>query len=230
MPVINDLDLKLETGEVLRRQGFKKKNEIRPEIETIIFELIAEVENNGLLKPAVAYEIFSGEEMDRRQLSLKHVGDIRAGLLTSLIPDMKEIAVLVCTIGPGLEEKVTAYSCNGETLRGLLLDGIGSAAVDSLAVEACAIIAKEASSRGYQISSPISPGMPCLPLTEQEWLLKLVHAEHIGVSLTRSAVMVPRKSTSMVVGLGYNMETLTQTEICARCSLHSTCQYKYDHA
>jgi hypothetical protein len=54
MPVINDVNLKLETSEVLRRQGFKKKNEIRPEIESIIFELVAEVENYGLLKPAVA--------------------------------------------------------------------------------------------------------------------------------------------------------------------------------
>lgn len=226
MPVINDINLKLDTGEVLRRQGFKKQNEVRPEIESIIFELIAEVENNCLLKPAITYEIFSGEEMDRRQLSQQHVSD---RLLSSLIPDVKEIAVLVCTIGPGLEKQVTAYSCHGEILRALLLDGIGSAAVDSLAVDACTIIGKEGSSRGYQISSSISPGMPCLPLTEQKWLLELVHAEHIGVSLTTSAVMVPRKSTSMVIGLGYTMQKLTQAEICARCNLNRTCQYKYAH-
>jgi hypothetical protein len=43
-------------------------------------------------------------------------------------------------------------------LRGMLLDGIGSAAVDSLTEEACKLIADEASSRGYEASSPISPG------------------------------------------------------------------------
>ncbi|MCK4863676.1 MAG: hypothetical protein KAS25_05225, partial [Dehalococcoidales bacterium] len=109
--------------------------------------------------------------------------------------------------------------------RAMLLDGIGSAAVDILVQEACRFFSGEASKRGLQASSPVNPGMPGLPITEQQNLLELAHAGDIGVSLTSSGVMVPRKSTSMIIATGPVMKTWTQAEICARCNLRETCPY-----
>ena len=108
----------------------------------------------------------------------------------------------------------------------MLLDGIGSAAVDSLTQEVCKFMTGEASSRGYQVSSPISPGMPGLSITEQWQLLEMVPSGEIGVSLTSSGIMVPRKSASMVMGIGPQMTTWTRAEVCAHCSLKQTCPYK----
>jgi hypothetical protein len=230
MTVVRDIPLDMDIGEILRREGFTGKRDIRPAIERLILELHDEVEKENLLQPAIAYEIYSGDEIDRRQLSLKSNGDMHSRLLTSVIPEAQEIAVLVCTIGPGLEEKVTHYSKSGDVMHGMLLDGIGSAAVDTLCREACYIVAGEVSPRGYQISSPITPGMPCLPITEQDWLLELVHAQDIGVSLSSSNMMIPRKSTSMVIGAGHEMQTWTQAELCGRCNLRKTCPYKYINA
>jgi hypothetical protein len=108
----------------------------------------------------------------------------------------------------------------------MLLDGIGSAAVDSLTEEVCKFIAGEASSGGYEVSSPVSPGMPGLPITEQWQLLKLVPAGEIGVSLTSAGIMVPRKSVSMVMGIGSQMAKWTRAEVCARCHLKKTCPHR----
>ena len=113
------------------------------------------------MEPAVAYEIYP-------------VTGMSTDVTPSLLPEAKELAAVVVTIGPGLEKQVTDYTSQGEPLRGLLLDGIGSAAVDSLAQEACKLMAGEASSRGYEVSRPISPGMPGLPITEQRRLLEMV--------------------------------------------------------
>ena len=68
--------------------------------------------------------------------------------------------------------------------------------------------------------------MPGFPLTEQWNLLGLVNTDEIGVSLTASGVMVPRKSVSMVMGIGPKMTRWTEAEGCARCSLRKTCHYK----
>ena len=106
-------------------------------------------------------------EMSHQQLSLEGKLVVQGPLLPSLLPEAKELAVVVSTIGPRLEKQVTDYTNQGEPLRGMLLDGIGSAAVDSLTQEVCKLIAGEALSRGYQASSPVSPGMPGLPITEQ---------------------------------------------------------------
>lgn len=229
MPVVNNVILKLETAEILRRQGFTGRGEVRPEIEQIIHELIRDVKNYDLLKPAITYEIFTAEEMDQKQFSIRAESYMFNRLLTTIIPGVEEIAVAVCTIGPDLEKQVTEYSCRSEALRGILLDGIGSTAVDALTVETGRLIAEEVASHGYRISRPVNPGMPCLPLTEQEWLLKLVHAEDIGVSLTSSSVMVPRKSSSMVIGASREMPPWTPADICNDCSLGTKCPYKYEN-
>jgi len=226
MPVIRDIPLSLNTKEVLRRQGFKGHSKIRPEIKKIILELLAAVKNAHFLEPAVAYEYYKVTGMSPSQASLEDNKAIQGPLLPTIFPEAKELAVVVCTIGPKLEKQVTDYSKSGETLRGALLDGIGSAAVDMLIPEACRLIASEASSRGHQTSSPVSPGWPGLPLTEQWNLFELVNTQEIGVSLTASGIMVPRKSVSMVIGIGPKMATWTQAEVCARCSLRKTCPYR----
>ncbi len=225
MPVILNIHLSLKTGEVLRREGVRGHS-LRPEIKNLILELMASVKEVNLLEPAVAYEIYSIAEMSDSQVALKGNAVVSGPLLPSLLPEAKELAVVVCTIGPGLEKQVTDYYKRDEPLRGVLLDGIGSAAVDSLAQEACRFIEIEASSRGYQVSSPINPGMPGLSLTEQWRLFDMVPAGEIGVSLTSSGIMVPRKSTSLVIGMGPQMATWTRAEVCARCHLRKTCPYK----
>ena len=226
MPVIHDLPLSLKTREVLRRQGMGGGAKVRPEIKILIRELLASVKKAHLLESAIAYEIYSITELSQRQVSLEGKPGIRASLLSSLLPQAKELAVAVCTIGPRLEKQVTDYTSQGELLRGTLLDGIGSAAVDLLTEKVCKFIAGEASSRGYETSSPINPGMPGLPITEQWQLFKLVPAGEIGVSLTASGIMVPQKSVSMVMGIGPQMAKWTRAEVCARCHLKKTCPYR----
>ncbi|MCJ7792129.1 MAG: hypothetical protein MUP49_06980 [Dehalococcoidia bacterium] len=226
MPVIRDIPLSLKTEDVLRRQGLGGGAKVRPEIKILIRELLASVKRAHLLEPAIAYEIYTITEISQRQSSLEGKPVVHEPLLPSLLPEAKELAVAVCTIGPRLEKQVTEYTSQGEPLRGTLLDGIGSAAVDSLTEEVCKFIASEASSRGYEASSPISPGMPGLPITEQWQLLKLVPAGEIGVSLTSSGIMIPRKSASMVMGIGPQMAKWTRAEVCARCHLKKTCPYR----
>lgn len=211
MPVIRDIPLSLKASKVLRREGFGEHSRVRPEIKSLVRELL--VKKAHLVAPAVAYEIYPVTGM--------------SSLFSSLLPGAKELALAVVTIGPGLEKQVADYTNRGEPLRGLLLDGIGSAAVDSLAEEAGKLIAGEASSRGYEASRPFSPGMPCgLPITEQRQLLEMVPSGEIGVSLTPAGVMVPRKSVSMVIGIGPQMKTRAGAEVCAGCSLRETCPYK----
>jgi hypothetical protein len=226
MPVIWNIRLSLKTREVLRRQGLGGGAGIRPEMGILVRDLLAAVKNGHLLEPAVVYETYAVTEIIQRKLSLGSGLANHDSLLPSLIPGAKEVTIAVCTIGPRLEKKVTDYTSQGEPLRGILLDGIGSAAVDALAEEFCRLVANEASSRGYEAGSPINPGMPGLPITTQWPLLELVPAQEIGVSLTSSGTMIPRKSVSMIIGIGPQMPTWTRAEVCARCHLSKACSYR----
>lgn len=143
-----------------------------------------------------------------------------------MLASARLIAVVVCAIGPRLEEPVSYHSSRKEPLRTLMLDGIGSSAVDVLFQEAWQYIDRGALPRGYQASSSLNPGMPGWPLSNQWQLFRLVPAEQIGVHLTTSTMMVPRKSVSMVIGMGQELPTSTKAETCARCTLTETCPYR----
>jgi hypothetical protein len=226
MPVIRDIPMKLKTREVLRRQGLGGKAKVRPEIESLIKELLASLESHHLLEPAAAYEYYPVTGMSGSQISLEGNKAVHGPALPATFPEAKDLAVIIGTIGPKLEKQASDYTKNGQALRGMMLDGIGSAAVDKLIPEVLKLIAAETAQRGYEISSPISPGMPGLAITEQWNLLELAKADEIGVSLTQSGILVPRKSVSMVIGIGPRMTRWTQAEVCARCSLRNTCPYK----
>jgi hypothetical protein len=226
MPIIRDIPLSLKTGEVLRRQGLGGGTKVRPEIKILIQELLASLKKARLLEPAAAYEYYTVSSMNGSQISLEGDKAIHGPLIPAIFPEAKEVAVLLCTIGPRLEKQVTDYSKSGETMRGMILDGIGSTAVDMLVSEVFRRLASEVSSWGYEISSPVNPGMPGFPLTEQWNLSGLVNADEIGVGLTTSGVLIPRKSTSMVTGIGPKMTRWTQAEVCARCNIRETCHYK----
>ena len=226
MPVICDIRLNLKIGAVLRRQGLGGKAKVRPEIENLTQELLASIESEHLLEPAAAYEYYPITGMDGTRISLEGDKAVHGPALPALFPEAKELAAIICTIGPSLEKQASGYTKSGQALRGMLLDGIGSAAVDTLIPEALKPLAAEVSSRGYEISSPVNPGMPGFPMTEQWNLMELSQAHEIGVSLTQSGILVPRKSVSMVIGIGPSMTRWTQAEVCARCSLRETCAYK----
>jgi len=226
MPIVRDIRLTLKLAEVLRRQGIREYSRLKSDMKDLIQELLARVNSGQLLEPAIIYQTYPIKEVNHNQLSLEGDAVLHGSILSSVLAEARELAVVVCTIGPGLEKQVTEYINNDQALRGLFLDGIGSAAVDSLSFEVCSLIGSEASLRGYQASSPLSPGGPRFPLSEQWQLFELVPADQIGVSLTSSAVMVPRKSLSMVIGMGSDMKTWTKAESCARCNLRNTCHYR----
>jgi hypothetical protein len=226
MPVIRDIPLSLKTGAVLRRQGLGGKAKVQPEIKSLTLELLASVENNHLLQTAAAYEYYTVTGMSGVQISLEGDKAVHGPALPALFLEAKELAVIICTIGPKLEKQASGYTRNGQALRGMLLDGIGSAAIDTLIPEVLKLIAAEVSSRGYEVSSPVNPGMPGFAMIEQWNIMELAGGDKIGVSLTKSGILVPRKSVSMVIGIGPRMTRWTQAEVCARCSLRETCPYK----
>ncbi len=226
MPAVRDIPLSLNIKEVLRRQGLGGKAKVRPEIKSLIQELLADLESQQLLEPAAAYERYTVTGMSGGWIALEDGKAVHGPALPALFPEARELAIAVCTIGPRLEKQASDYTKNGQALRGMLLDGIGSAAVDKLVPEVIKLIAAGVAPLGYELSSPLNPGMPGFAMTEQWNIMELASGDRIGVSLTPSGILIPRKSVSMVIGIGPRMTRWTQAEVCARCNLSESCPYK----
>jgi hypothetical protein len=228
VPIIQEILLNLSVAEVLRRAGIKEDSMRRPKMEAIIEELLEGAANDGLLEPIIAYEIYPIIEINEHKTRLQGDCVLEGSLISSAFSRASELAIVVCTIGLKLERAVTKHFERKELLKGLLLDGIGSATMDSLCQHICQLMSNLASEQDYEASSPLNPGMPGFPMSEQWNLFHLVPAREINVSLTSSGMMIPRKSVSMVIGIGHDMKTWTQAEKCAKCTLTKTCAYKHN--
>lgn len=226
MTFIHDLNITFSLNHVLRMQGVRDTSEPPKKVMELLEELFEIVDRDCLLESAVAYDSLPVRVTEHERIFFKGEISLNSPLLSKRLGKALEIVIMVCTIGPHLEKKVTDYFNQGNRLRSILLDGFGSAAVESLAQEACRIIREQAELRGYETSSPLSPGMLDFPLSEQWAICKIVHAEQIRVSLTQTAMMVPRKSTSMVMGIGLRMPTWTKAEACKTCPLRHTCRFR----
>ena len=109
----------------------------------------------------------------------------------------------------------------------LAMDGAGSAAVEALANAACRYFEKQALEEGLQASIPFSPGMTDWAVADgQPQIFQLLGESGSIVTLTPSCIMVPKKSLTMVMGIGADLTSASKT--CDFCSMRDSCRYQ-DH-
>ena len=112
------------------------------------------------------------------------------------------LALFLATIGPRLEEWSKELMAEGDMLRAYIVDAIASETVEQVAGWLENEIAKHAQERAWKITNRYSPGYCGWPVDEQHKLFSLLPEGFCGISLTPSALMIPIKSVSGVVGLG----------------------------
>ena len=127
------------------------------------------------------------------------------------------IALVVCTIGSALEERVAELAARERVARAMLLDAMGSAAVEELADRRNRRICEEALRAGLDPGPRASPGYGAWKLEDQAWLFQELAPQEIGVTLGETWMMNPRKSISYAVPLTGG--AAGRPGRCARCGL-----------
>jgi hypothetical protein len=137
----------------------------------------------------------------------------------------EQIAYSVTTIGRRLEDRVAELARRGETLRALVLDAIGSAAVESVTDAINAEICREVGQGGVYTNRRISPGYRGWPIAGQAEIFELLPSRVSGVKLSSTFFMEPRKSISAAVSIGRHVAHSKYVSICAFCDRRD-CAYR----
>ena len=112
-----------------------------------------------------------------------------------------EAYVFAATTGIGVDRLINREKQLSPS-RGLMMEGIGSAAAEAWCDCLCAQWAAECEARGEALLQRYSPGYGDLPLSVQRPLLDALDAyRNIGVSLSESLIMTPRKSVTAIIGI-----------------------------
>jgi hypothetical protein len=230
MPIIDQWDIQLTIDQVLRAQGADPDiiRSRRPNLVKSTEEAI--VRGQSLLRPQVLYEKYEVKDFTHEHLELvahnPHHGHyyLSGQLIAKHLAKAQAIIVMLCTIGRDLDNSVS-QQFTIDPLVALALDGVGSAAVELLAIQACNYIENQVNNDGLKTTMPLNPGMVGWSVDEgQPQIFSLLDGEAIQVSLTDSWMMVPNKSLSLVMGIGTDISTSGSS--CEYCSLKGICRYQ----
>lgn len=225
MRVVRDVDLQLSISSVLWCQGEDPSGRTSKEKQIEINrDLLAE--SRSLFSPSILYELFPLREVREQAVVLDGGAVFRGHLLADRFGLAEQIALAICTLGAGLDERVAAYRQEGDEVKAVLLDGIGTAAIGELANHAYELICTLATERGWKASAPFQTGQLDWPLEDHKVFFDLLPAEELGLSLDSDSLIVPSKSVSMAVGVGEEMLPIAMHRACKYCPIAEDCRFK----
>jgi len=219
-------DLNITVDGVLRGQGADP--EIIRSRSPRLFEISekALAESKHLLVPQVLDKELEVIGFSHDRLQLNEDKKISGSLVSGHLAGAKYISAAVCTVGAKIDEYASEVM-KEDLVLGLAIDGVGSAAVEALANAVCKEMELDAAARGYESTIPLSPGMIGWGVEDgQPLIFGLLDPAEIGVKLTPSFMMTPRKSLSMIMGIGPGINS--GERICDYCAMRETCRYQ-DH-
>jgi hypothetical protein len=207
--ILREFDVVIEPGEVGRLLGAANESRRLPDgrLGGIIDSSIERARE--LLSTAGIYVIASGSDL--------------AG--STVFEGLERLAYCVCTIGPELETEVTRLSKGDELTRAVVLDAAGSVAAEAVAEHMDRSIREAAALEGLKTSCRASPGYGDWDVSEQRALFRIVPAGRIGVRLSESAMMIPRKSVSFAVHIAEHPARMRSENSCRNCD-HVDCPYR----
>ena len=134
----------------------------------------------------------------------------------------EQIAVFVCTAGDGISQW-SKQIMPADPLKGFIADILGSVVVEAAVDAIQKKLSDEMKQAGLKITNRYSPGYCGWPTHEQHKLFSLISEETCGISLTDSALMLPIKSVSGLIGIGANVRFNPYT--CRNCDA-TFCVYR----
>jgi hypothetical protein len=196
--------------------GYPRAANIDPHFDDIIAKVIATAAKR--IAPRAGYTILPVNHDVCRHAAI-NVGTVRfaAGpVVTAKLRMSTETALFAGTIGPGMEQWAGELFAQGDPVTGHIVDAVASEAVEQLANLLHHRIAAASAARGLFVTNRYSPGYCHWPVAEQQLFFSLLPSGFCGISVSSSALMLPVKSVSGIVGIGASVTR--EPYDCDRCN------------
>lgn len=175
------MNIEISREEFLKQLGYKRTPQ--PRLMHMVVEML------GLL-----------EEMVEPRLAFKEIQDVEH------LPPFLAGAVLkyagAATLGSKLEDKVKDLFEEGKAAEAYILDSAGSIAMTKAGNILWDEIMLDAAAKGFKKGLRRTPGCRGIDLETQKWIFEQIVDCDLGIHLTVSCMMFPRKSLSFLARFG----------------------------
>lgn len=207
-------------NEVLQYLGWRG-NEIPSEVNAQIDTCIAETFASAM--PRYTYQKY---DIERTPEGIRLCGtdiyfpgeDVKI-----LLADCSRCVLMAATLGARVEAAIRRAQIRDMTCA-VILDCCGSAYIEAV----CDAVEQEIASAldARYLTDRFSPGYGDMPIAFQHQMIELLDTgRKIGLTLTDSCILTPRKSVTAVIGLADRPQT-KRFRGCAYCSMFETCTFR----
>ncbi len=217
--LVTEFDFTLTEEDVLKGQG------IDPErASPKLFENAKDIieETHSLIKPAAVYTIIEIANFEHQKITFEG-GSFEGPLVGKAMAGAKHLNIAICTIGGDLEQRVQELMAENPIM-GVALDGAGIAAVRKVSETVEDIISKKACELDLALGMRVQPGQEGWPIEQQRLVFSILPADKIGVRLSDSCLMIPRKSVSFIIPRGEDLDSSMIP--CDFCSKRNRCDWR----
>ena len=196
------MNIKVSRKDLLKQLGYKDPPQ--PRLLDMVLEMLGLL--GGLVEPRLAFKEIQEENELPPFLSgaaLKYAG--------------------AATLGPKLENKVKDLFDEGKAVEAYILDTAGSVAMTKAGNMLWDKIRQDAEAKGFKTGLRRTPGCRGINLETQKWIFEKLADRDLGIHLTSSCMMFPRKSLSFLARFGGKLKG---TSSCKGCLQYSDCNLR----
>lgn len=177
-------------------------------------------EAQSLCTPKAVWQDYAYDSPTGRLQAALETIPLTGQSITRHLANAKRVIVLSATVGSTIEQSIDQYFKQGDYTYALLLDAAATAAVESTADAVEELIRAAFTKQGLMLLPRFSPGYGDFDIHFQPQMLKLSMAQQIGLHLTESYMLSPRKSITALIGLTASAASLCRipAKSCQTCS------------
>ncbi len=200
MLLLKNIPIEFSRKDILSYLGFKpRKSQINPMVDSLVEEAIDAA--RLVIKPAVVIHTLMTEKVLPERIVFRDSDfNITGGKIVEFMSLCTRVSFIGATIGWDIENEIRQLFDAQESSRAVVMDAVGSDAVEQAVSWADALLQREAQKEGFTTLRRVSPGYGLWNIEANAAIAETVGAERIGIEVLPSYELLPRKSVIAAVG------------------------------
>ena len=220
--IISNVSLdKLEVLRYLGHNGQEIDSDLNPRINECIKETTEEIDTKYI------YEIYDiKNDLDLNTIEFKNTNLIlKSKDVSELLKDCDKCVLMCATLGFNIEKNIRRYSYNNLT-KGIIIDACATTSIEEVCDLVQDSILDKVAKEEKSLTMRYSPGYGDLDISANRDILNVLDAHRkIGVTVTNTGIMIPRKSVVALIGIT-NEKIGKVKRTCENCSNRFNCEYR----
>lgn len=219
--------IEIDEKEVLRYLQYKNQ-EIKDDLSEIIKECIKDTKE--IINPRFIYRKYKIKKLkssnSKGEVYLEGANLIlQSDDVYNLLRECDECILMSATLGLEIEKEIRKLTYTDLT-KGIIIDACATTAIEEVCDIVQDSIEKQLLKKHKYITYRYSPGYGDLPIEKNVDINNILNSQkEIGLTVTSSGIMIPRKSVVALIGVSHK-GTNNSKKSCENCNNRHNCNYK----